>query len=52
MAKFEIQGRIDDRPSSWMLAIYQFKQMLILPVSFFFHSSIGIRGVCGSVDGL
>ena len=39
-------------PPGWMLVFSQFKQVLVLPMSFFGHGSIGIRGASGPMNGL
>jgi hypothetical protein len=47
-----IQNRALTAPAGWILVFSQFKQVLVLPVSFFDHGSIGIGGCAGPMDGL
>jgi hypothetical protein len=47
-----IQSRALTAPAGWILAFSQFKQVMVLPASFFDYGSIGIGGCAGPMDGL
>ena len=63
-ARFCNGGGAGDRPADrslggamtttagWMLVFSQFKQVLVLPVSFSGYGGVGIRGAAGPMDGL
>jgi len=47
-----IRNRALTAPAGWILVFSQFKQVMVLPMSFFDYGSLGIGGCAGPMDGL